>query len=235
MSEQTKAPDGRNFAEEKKLIKISKASLLRLPSYLRYLYYKDAEGEISVSAAEAAKHLGLSDVQVRKDFAEVCSVSGRPRMGFEIKRLIRDMESFLGFDNVTEAVLVGAGQLGKTLLGYSGFSGYGLNIVAAFDIDPKACCTAVCGKKILPMEKLEGTVKRAHIHIGIITVPAAEAQSVCNRLLSAGVLAIWNFAPVQLAAPPDIPVKNEDMAASLALLSKQLKEALNNRPPEKKL
>ena len=115
---------------------ISKAVLKRLPGYISYLR-SIPEGEcIYISATALANALGMGEVQVRKDLAMV-SDGGRPKVGYHRESLIEDIEQFLGYDNTTDAVLIGAGKLGQALLGYVGFEAYGLNILAAFDIHPK--------------------------------------------------------------------------------------------------
>jgi len=197
--------------------------LRRLPQYLNYLKSLDTREIRSISAPAIAKALQLNEVQVRKDLA-IVSAAGKPRTGFALSALINDIESYLGYDNVNEAVLVGAGQLGRALLSYSGFESCGLKIAVAFDADDSVVGMDIGGKKVFPVSKLKDLCKRMNIHIGIITVPADQAQSVCDRLVDAGILAIWNFAPVHLTAPEDVIVQNENMAHSLAVLSKRLKE-----------
>ena len=150
------------------------------------------------------------------------SESGRPRLGFAISRLIVDIEKFLGYDSLSEAIIVGAGGLGRAFLGYEGFKNNGLNIVAAFDISQKLIGTEVLGKKILPLSALKDFVSEHKIRIGIITVPKDSAQEVLNEMVDAGIQAIWNFAPAPLRVPKDIVLKTEDLAASLAMLAGKL-------------
>lgn len=200
----------------------SKNTISRMPSYLRYLREESSKGVKYISSAFVAREMEVSAILVRKDFALVSSVSGKPRLGFEIERLISDIEKFLGYDNVTDAIVVGSGGLGKAFLGYERFKNYGMNIVAAFDCDEKIVGTYVAGKPIYDIAKLAECIKDKNINIGIITVPKKAAQEVCDILVDAGIKAIWNFAPVQLCVPEGIEVKNEDLAASLALLSSKL-------------
>ncbi len=202
---------------------ISKQTLQRLPFYLGYLKTLDKETVETISATTIAEALSLNHVQVRKDLASVCSL-GRPKIGYVTQELIGEIEHFLGYDNAEMAVIVGAGKLGKALLGYRGFEDYGLNIVAAFDMDERVVGSEENGKQILPMNKLKNLCERMKIHIGIITVPAEHAQSVCDALVDSGILAIWNFAPVHLTVPEHILVQNENMASSLAVLSKHLSQ-----------
>lgn len=209
---------------------ISAQALQRLPLYLQYLKMIPDEANISARALGAA--LGFGEIQVRKDLAAV-SDGGRPKVGYVVGELRRDIGTFLGYDNANDAVLVGAGRLGKALLSYAGFAEYGLNIVAAFDADEKKCGTDTSGKQIFPLEKLSDLCERMKIEIGIITVPAKAAQKVCDMLCVSGIRAIWNFAPAHIFVPNGVLLKNENMAASLAVLSKHLAEATSSGDSEK--
>ncbi len=198
---------------------ISKAVLKRLPGYVAYLKSIPEGGSPYISATALANALGMGEVQVRKDLAMV-SDNGRPKIGYPREALIDDIEQFLGYDNTTDAVLIGAGKLGQALLGYSGFAAYGLNILAAFDSSPAE--KTVEGKPIYHMEQLEGFCRSNKVIMGIITVPGACAQQVCDQLIRCGIKAVWNFAPVHLEVPDTILVQNENMATSLAVLSMHL-------------
>ena len=199
---------------------ISKSVLKRLPGYLSYLKSLPEGSAIYISATALANALGMGEVQVRKDLAQV-SDGGRPKIGYLREKLIDDISQFLGYDNTTDAILVGAGKLGQALLGYSGFAAYGLNVLAAFDAAPTAEQTDE-GKPIYPMAELENFCKQHNVLMGIITVPAPFAQQVCDRLIENGIKAVWNFAPVHLDVPSNILVQNENMATSLAVLSMHL-------------
>jgi redox-sensing transcriptional repressor len=193
---------------------ISKRTLERLPLYLNYLKSLPKEGSLNISATAVADAIGLNDVQVRKDLALV-SQGGRPKVGYITENLILDIEKSLGYSNADRAVIVGAGNLGRSLISYDGFSDCGLNIVAAFDIDDKVIGMTLNGKQVLPASKLMELCRRMGIKTGIITVPASEAQNVCDILTEGGVRAIWNFAPVYLNKPDDVIIKNENMACTL--------------------
>ena len=199
---------------------ISKSVLKRLPGYLNYLKNIPDDASPYISATALANALGMGEVQVRKDLAMV-SNGGRPKIGYLRESLIEDISQFLGYDNTTDAILVGAGKLGQALLGYSGFDAYGLNILAAFDVNPIEGETKE-GKHIYPMEQLESFCRANNVLMGIITVPGKYAQEVCDSLIRCGIKAVWNFAPVHLDVPANILVQNENMATSLALLSMHL-------------
>lgn len=205
--------------------KISKKLLNRLPIYLNHLKSLPEDSE-NVSATAMAKALGLGDVQVRKDLAKV-SKAGRRRTGRSREQLIVDIENYLRFAIETGTVVVGAGKLGRTLLDYSGFEEAGVNILAGFDLRPEQKITAA-GKPIYPINQLEGFCREYQVRIGIIAVPAASAQQVCDQMVACGIRAIWNFAPVRLKVPEQVTVQNENLAMSLTALCLQLKEEQEN-------
>ena len=206
---------------------ISKAVLKRLPGYLSYLKSLPEDASPYISATALAAALGKGEVQVRKDLAMV-SDGGRPKIGYLRESLIEDISQFLGYDNTTDAILVGAGKLGQALLGYSGFAAYGLNILAAFDAQP---CdgNGKDGGPVYPMDKMESFCRTNKVLMGIITVPAPFAQAVCDQMIHCGIKAIWNFAPVHLDVPSGILVQNENMATSLAVLSMHLQAQMKDK------
>lgn len=207
--------------------KISKSVLKRLPGYLAYLKSIQDSDTPYISATSLANALGMGEVQVRKDLAMV-SDGGRPKIGYPREQLIEDIEQFLGYDNTTDAVLIGAGKLGQALLGYKGFDEYGLNILAGFDVHPAMDKTEE-GKPIYPMDQLEAFCRTNKVLMGIITVPAEHAQEVCDQLIKCGIKAIWTFAAVHLEVPENILVHNENMANSLAVLSMHLKTQIKEK------
>ena len=198
---------------------ISQASLKRLPKYLRVLKEKKENGVELISSTAIAKELNLNPIQVRKDLALVSKSDGKPGIGFRIQNLISDMEEFLNLNNMTDAIIVGAGKLGQALMNYKGFEN-NTDILMAFDIDKSKCDN----KKTFYIDKMENLIKRMNIHIGIITVPKEAAQEVCDKMIKCGIKAIWNFAPVNLKIPENIVIKNEDLSASFLVLLKNLKE-----------
>ena len=206
---------------------ISKATLGRIPRYLSYLKELSPDRVPYISATTIAKELNLGEVQVRKDLAMV-SGAGKPRLGYETVLLIGQLEDCLGYNQLTHAVLVGAGRLGRALLQYDGFEHYGVKIKAAFDsneeiinIDSKT--------EILPMKHFEKFCKEQNICLGIITVGEGSAQAVCDLMVKAGITAIWNFAPCKLQVPSDVLLQNENLALSLAHLRNQLSRGQNQK------
>jgi len=206
--------------------KISKSVLKRLPGYLNYLKSMPENSPAHISATALANALGMGEVQVRKDLATV-SDGGRPKIGYLRESLIEDIEQFLGYDNTTDAVLIGAGKLGQALMGYNGFEDYGLNILAAFDANPKMERTED-GTPVYHVSRLTQFCKSNKVLMGIITVPAQFAQQVADQLIAGGIKAIWTFAPTHLDVPPGILVQYENMATSLAVLSVHLQAQIKD-------
>lgn len=196
--------------------RIPKATLARLPAYLRYLKGEAERGAVYVASASIARDMQLAAISVRKDLALVSS-SGKPRLGFELARLIEDIEKLLGYRRYTNAIEMGAGRLGRAMLAYEGFDSYGIHVVAAFDSSPSKI-GAVAGKPIYPIERLQEIVVREAIEKAIVAVPKRSAQEVCDALVAAGVRAILNFAPIHLNVPDGVLIKCVDFAAMLATL-----------------
>ena len=197
---------------------IPKATLGRLPQYLEYLKSLP-ETHRTISATAIARALSLGDVQVRKDLAAVCG-AGKPKIGYETDKLIADIESHLGFKKLTNAVLVGAGKLGRALLDYDGFENFGVKIVAGFDCNETVLKKGT--KEILPIKDIGAFCQKHNVRRGIITVGSGSAQDVCDRLVESGIEAIWNFAPVTLKVPNGVLLKQENLALSLAYLNNQI-------------
>ena len=199
---------------------ISKATLGRLPSYLEFLRNLPPDKVPYISATAIAKHLGLGEVQVRKDLAAV-SGAGKPKLGYVTAELVEKLEDFLGCNQLTSAVLVGAGKLGRALLQYDEFEKYGVKISAAFDSNERVISLG-SKTEILPMNQFEYFCKTKNIKLGIITVGEGSAQAVCDQMVKSGITAIWNFAPCKLKVPIGVLLQNENLALSLAHLNNQL-------------
>ena len=202
---------------------VSKPTLGRLPGYLNFLNGLSPEKVPYISATTIAKELNLGEVQVRKDLAAV-SGAGKPKLGYVTQELIERLEECLGHNDLTLAVLVGAGRLGRALLQYGGFERYGVKIAAAFDSDERVL-DFESETKILPVSELNAFCVRQDIKLGVITVGAGAAQMVCDQLVKCGITAIWNFAPCKLSVPDGVLIQNEDLALSLAFLSNQMGSA----------
>lgn len=200
--------------------RVPKATLGRLPDYLQLLKELEADHASHISATSIARRLSLGEVQVRKDLNAV-SGAGKPKIGYVTTDLIKSIEGVLGCGALTNAVLVGAGKLGKALLEFDDFENYGVRIAAAFDCNEQIIRY---GRtiEILPMNLFEEFCKEHGVQIGIITVGAGSAQLVCDLMIRSGITAIWNFAPCNLDVPAGVLLKQERLALSLAHLNHQL-------------
>ncbi|MBA4389831.1 MAG: redox-sensing transcriptional repressor Rex [Syntrophus sp. (in: bacteria)] len=201
---------------------IPEPTLRRLPVYYQYLKKMHDEKQTEyISCTKIGNDLNMLPIQVRKDLA-ITDAVGRPKLGYSVAELVGTIEEFLGWNNTTDAYLVGTGNLGAALLGYQGFREYGLNIIAAFDADESKVGTEICGKTIFHVKKLSDMIRRMGIKIGILTVPAYAAQELADNMVQAGIQAIWNFSPIKVIAPAGIIVQHENLASSLVVLSKKL-------------
>lgn len=189
----------------------------RLPIYLDILRRFQRDSQVTTSSNAIAAAAGVVVSVVRKDI-EMTGAAGKTGVGFSIEKLISDIEIFLGWSNPQDAFLVGTGHLGSALLGYNEFRGHGLNIVAAFDVDPNKVGIRVHNVEVLPLSKLVPLAQRMHIGIGVLTVPSHSAQQVADVFVEAGITRIWSFATQILVVPPGVTVQREDLSAGLAEL-----------------
>ncbi len=207
------------------------AAIKRLGRYLQYLRPLQEQNLESVSASQISRELGIHETQIRRDFSLV-GLEGKPKVGHELKEVIRVIEGYLNVDNTSDAVLVGVGHLGTALLAYNAFNRFessGIKIVTAFDKNPELIDTKVHGIHVFDISKFENLIKRMSIHIGIITTTPERAQEVANLMVQSGILAIWNFAPVNLKLPPEIIIENAEIESGLAYISHMLKNKFRNK------
>ncbi len=200
----------------------------RLSLYLRQLEAFKKKDRRTVSSKQLGESLGLTDAQVRKDFAYFGQF-GHPGIGYRVEDLITQVKRILGTDKIWNVLLVGAGNLGRALLAYRGFEQKGFRLAAVFDAD-----TAKVGKKhgpfdIQPLEELANTIQKQNIRLGIIAVPADSAQTVADQLVAAGLRGLLNFAPVSLTVPTDVALNAVDLAVQLEQLSFQVSLSYINK------
>lgn len=195
-------------------------TLRRLPLYLRHLRTLAEQEQATVTALAIAESFDLDPTQVRKDL-EPIGCPGIKKVGYPVRDLIAAIEEFLGWNNVNDAFLVGAGHLGTALLGYRGFVQSGIHLVAAFDNDTARIGATLHGRPVYPMAKLPELVTRMHVRLGVLAVNEDSALAAATAMRAAGLTAIWNFTPVRLAFD-DLIVEDVDLAASLAVLSRRL-------------
>ncbi len=193
----------------------------RLSLYLRQLEAFKRKDRRTVSSKQLGESLGLTDAQVRKDFAYFGQF-GHPGIGYRVDDLIGQVKRILGTDKTWNVLLVGAGNLGRALLAYRGFDQKGFRLVAVFDADPGKVGKKHGGFVIQPLADMAATVQKQNIKLAMIAVPADNAQDVADQLVAAGVRGLLNFAPVSLTVPPDVALNAVDLAVQLEQLSFQV-------------
>lgn len=201
-----------------KTLKIPEATIIRLSVYSRLLTEVDRKGIITTSSGDIAEGVGVSPAQVRKDLAYFGEFGTRG-VGYNVKDLRQHILRILGLSVDWSVTLVGAGNLGLALSTYKGFRERGFIITSIFDSDPKKVGIMVGNVEVMPIEQLKEVAKQNRTQIGIIAVPAANAQEIADQLIKAGVQAILNFAPVVLNVPPEIELRNVDLAVNLEVLT----------------
>ena len=201
--------------------KVSNNMLDRLPVYLNYIKALPKSTK-NISATKIASALGLGEVSVRKDLAKV-SDGGRCKLGYPCDELIKDIEAFLGVKSTIQAIIAGKGEMLQYLLSYEEYESSGLQVIAGFDVN---CAKKRCveDKFIYPISKLDDFCKEHPVQIGIVMVPAENAQEVCDRMVANGVEGIWNFTPVHLNVPEHVVLQNESFVASITKLRMQIKD-----------
>lgn len=202
---------------------VPEPTIRRLPSYLNLIKGFLKEDKEHVSSSLIARELKVDPTQVTKDIAYT-GITGKTRVGYDTRELIDAIEIFLGFRNMDQAFLAGAGKLGSALVGYTGLVNKGLKIIAAFDIDEKLVGTDIDGVQVLHFEKLANLAQRMHVSIGIITTPAAIAQEVADVMVGAGIRGIWNFTPKNLKVPDHVVVENSSIYPNLAVLFSKMQK-----------
>ncbi len=207
---------------------LSKNQIRRLPDYLTYLLKKEDEKVEFISTLQIANDLSLNSEQVKKDMQAISTSSGIPNKGREVKKIIKDIQNILGYNENHKAILVGCGSLGKALLNHNGFKDYNLEIVAAFDNNKELIGKTINNIPIYNIDDLKEKRRSHDASIGIICVPSNQAQGVAIRLVASGIEAIWNFAPINLDVNDDVIVSNMNMAQSLASLAHRLYIKKNN-------
>ena len=201
--------------------KVPEPTLRRLPWYLSNIKLMKEKGEQYVSSTQISKAINIDASQIAKDLSYV-NISGRTRVGYNIDALIEVLESFLGFTNMHKAFLFGVGSLGAALLRDSGLHHFGLEIVAAFDVNPELVGKDLNGIPIFHSDDFEAKMKEYDVNIGVLTVPINIAQEITDKMVDGGIKAVWNFTPFRIRVPENIVVQNTSLYAHLAVMFNRL-------------
>ena len=210
-----------SLLSHKESIQVPEPTLRRLPWYLSNVKLMKEKGEKYVSSTQISKEINVDASQIAKDLSYV-NISGRTRVGYEIDELISVLENFLGFTNSHKAFLFGVGSLGGALLSDSGLRQFGLEIVAAFDVNPQLVGKVINGISIYHSDAFEEKMKEYQVNIGVLTVPIYIAQEITDKMVKGGIKAVWNFTPFRIRVPENIVVQNTSLYAHLAILFNRL-------------
>ena len=204
--------------------RIADSTVRRLSLYLRFLEESAQRGLVTISSDELARRGGTTSAQVRKDLSFFGSF-GKRGLGYSVPELTESLREILGLRRDWQVIIVGAGKIGTALAQYRGFRQRGFHVTAVYDRDPKKIGTTWDALTVRDMDQIEHDIAKERPDIVVLTTPGDEAQKVVDRLVKAGIRALLNFAPVQLQVPPDVTLKNVNMAMELEGLS----FALTNR------
>jgi redox-sensing transcriptional repressor len=186
----------------------------RLPLYLRSIEQMLGEGQLLTSSKELGERLGISSAQIRKDLSQFGEF-GKQGTGYSIEFLISQIRQILKVDRIWDVVVIGAGDIGSAVARYQGFQDRGFKVVMVFDNDPAKIGMRVNEFIVQDAANLEEVIKKAGIKIAMLAVPGPAAQAITDRLVTAGVEAILNYAPVSLVVPPGVYVQNTDPVTHL--------------------
>lgn len=197
---------------------ISKAVITRLPRYYRYLGELMEEGVERISSGELSERMKVTASQIRQDLNNFGGF-GQQGYGYNVRFLYEEIARILGIDRQHNLIIIGAGHLGQAIANYTNFEKRGFTLKAMFDIDPALVGTYVRGQKIYSTDELEEVIANGDIQIAALTIPKTEAMQITQRLVNAGIKAIWNFAHTDLQVPEDVVVENVHLSESLMRLS----------------
>ncbi|WP_227006005.1 redox-sensing transcriptional repressor Rex [Marinifilum sp. N1E240] len=200
---------------------VPEPTIRRMPSYLAFAEGLSRKGQQFVSSTQIANYMNIDPTQVTKDLSYT-TIVGKTRVGYEVKAIVDVLSDFLGFSVMDNAFLVGAGSLGSALLHDSGLTHFGLNIVAAFDVNPSTIGRKINDVEVFHIDQFRDLAQELNVIMGIITVPAENAQTVADLMVAWGIKAIWNFTPARIKVPEDIIVQNTTLYSNLAIIFNKL-------------
>ena len=197
---------------------ISKAVVARLPRYYPYLGELMEEGVERISSNELSLRMKVTASQIRQDLNNFGGF-GQQGYGYNVKYLYTEIAKILGIDRQHNIIIIGAGNLGQAIANYANFEKRGFIIKGMFDINPRLIGLVVRGIEIRGVEDLESFIVENDVQIAALTIPKTKAPEIADRLVKAGIKAIWNFAHTDLVVPDDVVVENVHLSESLMRLS----------------
>lgn len=208
---------------------IPEPTLRRLPWYLAFVSLLNRRGIANVSSTRIAEELHVDASQIAKDLSFL-NIRGKTRIGYDVATLEHQLVEFLGFKQLHNAVVIGAGSLGAALMRDSGLSQYGLNIMAGFDIDPAKIGQKIGDTVINHIDELADIARDRNVRVAILTVPFECAQNMADKCAEAGIEAIWNFTPSRISTSGNTVIQNTSIYSDLAVMFHHMQPTNENQP-----
>ena len=198
---------------------ISNSVIRRLPRYYRFLGYLEKNGYVRISSRELSEKMGLTASQIRQDF-NCFGGFGQQGYGYNVSDLRREIGRILGLDKQTPMILIGAGNLGKTIATHIDFHNKGFDLIGAFDINPEIIGKEIGELTIKGINELEHFCTENAPVAAILCVPTSAAKKMADVLVGYGIKAFWNFTHYDLRIEHEnIAVENVHLGDSLTTLS----------------
>lgn len=203
--------------------KISSAVIKRLPRYYRYLGDLIENDVARISSKELSRKMNITASQIRQDLNNF-GCFGQQGYGYNVNLLHDEIKAILGLNKTYDLIIIGAGNIGQSLVNYMNFEKRGFNFKAIFDINPKLIGLAIRGIEIFDVDRLEDYVKNNHVDIAVLTLPKHNAPKVAEIVINAGIKGLWNFSHIDISTPDDVEIENVHLTDSLMTLSYKLNE-----------
>ena len=214
-------------------LKASLPVIRRLPRYYRYITELKNSGTARISSSQLAHIMGSTPSQVRQDF-NCFGGFGQQGYGYNVRYLYNEIARIIGIDRQHNIIIIGAGNLGQAIANYANFEKRGFMIKGMFDINPRLIGLVVRGVEIRGIDDLEQFIIENEVQIAALTIPKSKAPEIAERLVNAGIKAIWNFAHMDLSVPDDVVVENVHLSDSLMRLSYRVSSMMDERERKEK-
>ena len=226
-------PDSKTVVKSGSEKSISPAVIKRLPRYYRYLGDLLKNNVVRISSKELSQRMNVTASQIRQDLNNFGGF-GQQGYGYNVKYLYTEIGKILGIDRQHNLIIIGAGNLGQAIANYANFEKRGFIIKGMFDINPRLIGLVVRGIEIRGVDDLEQFIKDNDVQMAALTIPKTKAPEIADRLVNAGIKAIWNFAHVDLNVPDDVVVENVHLSESLMRLSYRVCSMQDRKKEEEK-
>lgn len=209
---------------------ISSSVIKRLPRYYRFLEELKNKNITRISSKELSELMGLTASQIRQDL-NCFGGFGQQGYGYNVPQLQNEIAKILGIENLANAILIGAGNLGNAIASHIEFEKKGCRLIGIFDNNADLCDKTIGGIKVMHIDNLESFCKINNPEVAVLCIPKSAASEITNRLLKIGITAFWNFShyDIKTEKNDNVIVENVHLADSLMILSYKLNDRNNNK------